>query len=302
VYKKVMDIQTLISDIYSYMNGAGDEHPDRDRIIDEFKEECANIARRFTEERTAPRQFRLRPSNMGHPIRKLWFQANTPMPEANERSHLPLTFMFGSLTEAMLLCVAKLTGKHEITDQQKTVGLGGIEGSIDAVIDGALVDVKSASPYSFNLVRNGSLTSSNPEDDPWGYRDQASFYSRADGRDKFYWLTFDKSSGELALTGFDALTGMKSRKALEDQITRTNEILKQPSPPTELCYQPVPDGKSGNETLHKLCSMCPFKMACFPHVRVFKYATGLKYLTKVNRTPDVEEVTNQQWQPNIKSD
>jgi hypothetical protein len=76
-------------------------------------------------------------------------------------------------------------GKHEVTDQQKIVGLGGLEGSIDAIVDGNLVDVKSASPFSFNAVRNGSLTSNKPEDDPWGYRDQASFYTRADNRNDF---------------------------------------------------------------------------------------------------------------------
>jgi len=284
------DILTLIPDIYSYLNGAGDEHPDRDRIIEEFKEECGSIIRRFTEERNTPRQFRLRPSNMGYPVRKLWFMANTPQPETEEQSHRPLMFLFGSLTEALLVCVAKLTGKHEVTDQQKTVGLGGLEGNIDAIVDGNLVDVKSASPFSFNAMRNGSLTSNKPEDDPWGYRDQASFYTRADNRNDFYWLTFDKSSGELALTKFDALAGMKSRKVLEEQIARTSEILKQPNPPAELCYQPVLDGKSGNEQLHKICSMCPFKKTCFPEIRVFKYANGLKYLTKVVRVPDVEEV------------
>ena len=87
-----------------------DGHPDRDKIIEEFKNECGNIVRRFTEERNTPRQFRLRPSNMGHPVRKLWFMANTPQPETEEQSHRPLMFLFGSLTEALLVCVAKLTG------------------------------------------------------------------------------------------------------------------------------------------------------------------------------------------------
>ena len=76
-----------------------DGHPDRDKIIEEFKNECGNIVRRFTEERNTPRQFRLRPSNMGHPVRKLWFMANTPQPETEEQSHRPLMFLFGSLTE-----------------------------------------------------------------------------------------------------------------------------------------------------------------------------------------------------------
>jgi len=285
-------IETLIPDIYAYANGIGTTPVNVAEIIEGFKTECENILARFINERDTPRgPHRLRPSNLGTPPRKLWFVVNTEhSQEPDPESYRPLTFLLGSMTEALVLALTRLSG-HTVEDQQKRVGIADIEGSIDAVIDGKLVDVKSASPYSFNSVKNGSLTSGRSEDDPWGYRDQASFYARANGVDDFFWLTFDKSSGELMLTKFDALSGMKSAKTLEAQIAATKEMLAKPSPPSELCYQPQPDGKSGNEMIHKLCSMCAFKSTCFPNARVFKYANGLKYLTKVVKVPDVEEVT-----------
>ena len=68
--------------------------------------------------------------------------------------------------------------------------------------------------------------------------------------------------------------------------------LKLDEPPP-LCYAPVPDGSKGNMRLARNCVYCPFKFKCFKDLRVFKYAKGPQYLTKVMATPRVEEITNE---------
>ena len=60
-----------------------------------------------------------------------------------------------------------------------------------------------------------------------------------------------------------------------------------------LCYDPVPDGKSGNMKLSTDCVYCPYKFDCFPDVRVFKYSHKPVYLTTVVKEPAVEEITHE---------
>ena len=67
--------------------------------------------------------------------------------------------------------------------------------------------------------------------------------------------------------------------------------------PPDLCYSPVPDGKSGNMQLPRECVYCRHKFECHKDsnegkgLRVFKYSNGLKYLTQTPKPPKVIEVT-----------
>ena len=64
----------------------------------------------------------------------------------------------------------------------------------------------------------------------------------------------------------------------------------------DLCYDPVPDGKSGNSKLPVGCVFCSHKRECWADanagrgIRVFKYAQGKRYLVQVSKEPDVPEV------------
>ena len=80
-----------------------------------------------------------------------------------------------------------------MTDRQKETTLGGVKGHIDAKVDGVLVDVKSASHFSFKKFKDKSLYS----DDPFGYIDQLSSYSTAEEVDRSRFLVMNKTSGEL---------------------------------------------------------------------------------------------------------
>ena len=72
-------------------------------------------------------------------------------------------------------------------------------------------------------------------------------------------------------------------------ITKIIKSLEEESPP-EKCYDPIPEGKSGNLKLDKNCSYCPHKFRCYPSIRVFNYSKGYVYFTKIVSEPKVQEV------------
>ena len=72
----------------------------------------------------------------------------------------------------------------------------GVKGHQDSLIDGVLVDCKSASGRSFEKFKNHNLI----HDDPFGYVDQVSAYAQANGLDEAAFLAIDKSTGEICLS------------------------------------------------------------------------------------------------------
>lgn len=65
---------------------------------------------------------------------------------------------------------------------------------------------------------------------------------------------------------------------------------------TKKCYDPVPDGKSGNLKLNSNCSYCAFKDKCWASanngqgLRKFRYSNGIQEFVEVFNTPRVEEI------------
>jgi len=161
-------------------------------------------------------------------------------------------------------------------------------GHPDAVIDGVLVDVKSASGYGMKKFREHALE----KDDPFHYLYQLSSYVEAlKERDELKvkkegaFLAVDKVDGSLVLDKYKKLN-----IDFEQEVGDKREMLAQPEPPKR-CYEPIADGLSGNMKLPMPCTYCGFKHKCHPGLRVFNYAGGPRYLTKVAKLPDVEEIT-----------
>ena len=84
---------------------------------------------------------------------------------------------------------------------------------------------------------------------------------------------------------------MDVRKRIDD----VRNALAKDTPP-DLCYWDEEDGKSGNRKLSTGCSYCSHKVKCWPTLRAFKYSNGTRYLTVVEREPNVEEVFIEQTQ------
>ena len=232
----------------------------------------------------------LRMSNIGRPSRRLWFDINsTENREQENPASLYIKFLYGHLLEVLVLFFVKLAG-YQIDSQQKEVNVSGIKGHMDCKINGEVVDVKTASGYAFKKFREGTLA----EDDAFGYLAQLAGYEEAEQTNKGGFLVLNKETGELVFFRPEDL----DKPNIKNLIGNLVEILFNLGKPPEKCYQPVSAGTKGNMKLPMGCVYCSHKIKCNEDtndgqgLRMFKYAKGITYLTKVVSTPKVEEITN----------
>lgn len=275
-------LENLVSDIYSVLSPLteGEALDISDEDIDDFGEAIKDVVRHWATPKARDSNT-LRMSNIGKPSRQLWYDLKYKREESSfEDSHLPIKFLYGHLLEEVLLFLVKMSG-HKVEDEQKEVEVKGVKGHIDCKIDGEVIDIKTASGFAFNKFRNGTLR----EDDPFGYMAQLAGYEEAEGTTNGGFLVINKESGELTLYQPEELDKPYAPKIIED----IKESLNNNEPP-EVCYEPIPEGKSGNMKLPKNCVYCNHKFRCYPDLRVFKYSKGLVYFTEIVNEPKVEEV------------
>ena len=278
-------LDTLIDDIYALVGSASITLTPEllDGVTDEFRR---LLKYRFEEERKAPK---LRMSALGKPDRQLYYDINTDITGEALRPEVMLKFMYGDMWELLLLYLAEEAG-HNVTHKQSQVELDGVLGHNDAIIDGVVVDVKSASTYGFRKFADGSL----PEDDPFGYMEQLAAYCEAHGGLDGAFLVADKTTGKLCLARYSY--EFLKQYNIRDVVAHKKEMLASDVMP-ERCYAPVPEGQSGNQVLGVNCSYCPFKFHCWSDanggvgLRTFIYSTGPKHFVKVAKEPRTHEVT-----------
>ena len=284
------NVYSLVDDIYKLVSTKEvEEGVDIDAAIEQFGENVKNLMRQEFGEQKARDPRTLRMSNIGREDRYLWNLFNGV--EASEviPGHTYVKFLYGHLIEELLLFLTRAAG-HEVTDEQKVCEVNGIKGHMDCKIDGIVTDVKSVSTYGFRKFKDGSLA----YDDPFGYIAQIKGYAHAEGATKFGWLAMDKQNGHLTYLMYDsedefAPVYEKVSYDIEERIQYVKEMVQQEEPP-EVCYEAVPDGKSGNMKLAVGCSYCQYKKQCWPDVRGFAYSTGPRYLVEVVNEPKVPEI------------
>lgn len=279
---KVKQLETLPDDIYSLFDPETPHAPNEDNLSD-FAENLKSLLRVRLGERqkqSSPLRF----SSLGKPDRQIYFEAN---PDGNEE---PLTsktyfkFLYGDIIEELVLFLAKEAG-HTVERMQEEVEVDGVKGHIDAVIDGVVVDVKSASSHGYKKFRTQDVVS----DDPFGYVQQLAGYSSVlTPGEGAAWIAMDKVTASLCVSPLPASI-IRQNPPLP-RIEHLKKVLDSPDVPAK-CYDDVPDGKSGNRKLATGCSYCKHKMRCWPGVRKFLYSTGPRYLTAVHKVPDVPEIT-----------
>lgn len=271
-------LDTLIEDIYSVLQGG---QKIEDSLIDELATDIAKVIRdRLSSSVT--RRMHLSLSSIGKPLRRLWYDLKEPVEDEAPPPYSRLKFLYGDIIECIVLWLAKAAG-HTVTDQQREVTHHGIVGHIDSIIDGEVVDAKSASPRSYQKFARGTL----PQEDPFGYLAQIQAYDEEVGKGNPGFLAMNKVTGELCLYRPDKIFDLPNTEQL---ITDAKDALSKPEPPATKCYEDIPDGKSGNRKLDKSCSFCPFKKKCWPGLRAFKYSDGVRYLTTIVNEPRVEEI------------
>ena len=282
-------IETLVDDIYNLfsLDPIDMNEEEVDEHINTFGEMLKVHIKDFLYDKPRDRG-NLRLSEIGKPDRQLWYDVNKPLVDGELKPSTRIKFLYGYILEELLLLCASVAG-HKVTDQQKEVSVEGVKGHQDSMIDGVLVDCKSASGPGFDKFKYNRVA----EDDPFGYIAQISAYAEANGVDRAAFLAINKSTGEICLSQVHKMEMINAK----NRIQHLKGLVQKTNLP-DRCYSDVPDGKSGNYKLAVGCIYCGHKQECWSDanngmgLRVFKYAKGSRYLTRVSKQPEVEEVIN----------
>lgn len=263
--------ENLVEDIYAVFDGVEIDP----KVAEDFGVRLGKmIVSRISEKKTNT----LRLSNLSKPcLRQLWYSINTPELAEKLSGSARIKFLVGDIYEMVILFLAEVAG-HSVTRQQETVEVNGVVGHIDGFIDDELVDVKSASPYSFDKFKNGLR----PEDDSFGYLGQLGSYGAGTGRKRGHFLVANKVLGTLHVDSHDLPEVDYEKRADEVRTTLASNT------PPERGFADEPEGKSGNRKLCVNCSYCEFKERCWPGLKTALYSRGPVYLTKVVRPPKVD--------------
>lgn len=282
-------INTLIQDIHRLLDEGSTSISDE--CIDRFSASLANVVRERLLKETRERKPAVSMSNFGSPCeRKVWYHVNDNKERESLTPSTRLKFLFGDILEELLLFLAEASG-HTVEGRQDKQNVHGLEGHRDAVIDGVVVDCKSASSFSFDKFRKGTLK----EDDPFGYQDQLDLYLEGAKDDPLvkvkgegFFFVVDKQHGHLCL-----MKHKKRDRKYKDLIERKTNVINSSHVP-DRAFNPEPDGLSGNMKLPTVCSYCDFKHKCHPGLRTFLYSNGPRFLTRVAKLPNVVEVSQKE--------
>lgn len=274
-------LDTLVQDIYALFT---EPHEFSEGNVEEFGKRLAtHIKNRIADEKP---NHTLRMSNLGTRCdRKLWYSINKPQAAEPLQPEVRFKFLYGDILEELVLFLAKEAG-HSVEGTQDTLEISGVKGHRDAVVDGVVVDVKSASSYAFKKF-DSHLTE---DQDSFGYLDQlgAYLYASKDDpavkrKDIAAFIAVDKTLGHLCVD-----VQPNNYKDYTKLVEQKKELVKLKTPPPR-AFTDEPDGKSGNRKLCIECSYCAFKKECWPGMQTFFYSNGPRFLTVVAREPNVEK-------------
>ena len=227
----------------------------------------------------------LRLSSIGKPDRQIWYGVQGEEGESIN-GQTKIKFLMGHVLEALLICLTKASG-HKVEEAQDTVEVEGVLGHQDCVIDDVLVDIKSASSFAFKKFKEGRLS----DDDPFGYIAQISAYATKNNRKEAAFFAIDKNSSELCILPVHDMEMIDAPA----RVRHLKNVIEGEQVPAR-CYSDAKDGESGNRKLAIGCVFCPYKKKCWADanggagLRAFKYSNGVRYLTQVAKTPQVEEL------------
>lgn len=278
-------IDTLINDIHQVVKGEGGWDQAASKYLGD---QIAQVAQQRFSEPSKPRGY-LSLSSVGTPCdRKLWYKVNASDKGEPLNAESLGTFFYGDMIEALVLALAKAAG-HDVTGEQDKLNVHGVKGHRDCIIDGMVVDVKSASKYSFQKFSSNGLR----EDDPFGYISQLSSYlyasqddERVTNKNEAAFLVVQKDRFKLCLDRYDLSPELGKKK---DEIEKAKALVSGPMPESRIA--PVPQSKtSPNTMLSVQCNYCEFRKVCWPEARTFIYSTGLTHLVNVVKEPNVTEI------------
>ena len=130
------DIKKLIADISN-----GKPAPITEENMNDF---LNNVKEAMITWNTPPKKEKydgtLRMSILGKPARQLWYDKFSPKETKEYDASNNLKFLYGHIIEHLILYLAELSG-HKVEDRQKKVKVDGVNGHMDAKVDGEICDV-----------------------------------------------------------------------------------------------------------------------------------------------------------------
>ncbi len=211
-------------------------------------------------------EFRLRASNIGRPLCQLQNEAKDEPRTRMPYNHV-IRMLIGDSVEAITRLIIKAANVNVTGSRSKVelkVNNSIIKGEDDLEIDGAVWDVKSTSPFTFEHKWAHGWDSLF-DDDTFGYVEQLYTYSVAQDKPMGGWIVINKSSGEVKVVPAtptpDQLTYIKEDISFKEQ-TITNDL------PFKRCYVDEEETfykkPTGNRILPMTCSFCSYITKCWP--------------------------------------
>lgn len=278
-------IDTLIEDIYT-LASHGIEVKQQGEWSDKAIVEYATRSGEFMGKKVYPEDrgvkdyadHTIRMSELGTPcLRQLmlkWYHPEYGLPPYTYTPDptLGVKFGYGTLIEEFVLTLAECAG-HLVSDRQAKVELTlpgfpwKAAGSIDALVDGTLVDVKSTSKFAFDKYRKEGFTETN---DTFGYSYQLNGYKcgLVEGGYKISeanFLMVEKETGRIQI-----VPPLPMKRADVEERIRTVAKAAEMYQRTGTLPSPLPvKTHTYGKALDVACSYCQFKHACFPNIKTF---------------------------------
>lgn len=211
--------------------------------------------------------------------RQVWYRINVPHKAELMPAQASFKFMYGDMIEDVAVFLLKKAGLP-VEDEQRRVQLTlpngwSVRGKIDLRIGDNVIDVKSASQYSYESLSKGI----NNETDKFGYREQIDFYQKTlIGKGNGTILLINKSSGDMNQID---VPGWDSDDDMHMALTKRTDELSLGMPERQFKEE---TSTYGNKVLGTECKYCDFKKECWPGLRGFKSSKGTVWMTQVKHT------------------
>lgn len=266
-------IDTLVADIYEVLAASREGRASASAVSDTVKKAFEEAAGRVLMRAAGQAEKKTRKpktlycSEIGHPCqRKLWYKVRPEMFTSEVLNPAALLkFTYGDLIEELVLSLAEVAG-HKVERRQEAVRFDlkdgwSLTGRIDAVVDGVLIDVKSASQQSFTKFEDPKNLLAN---DSFGYVFQlATYFSKLapEGKcatDRAGFLAVDKVLGKMTLPTYSF------GKPLDDEFfDQLVDVAASPTVPSRPAEAAPVEATKKKDKLCTMCSYCEYKEECW---------------------------------------
>jgi len=219
----------------------------------------AALLRQFVDKRD--NNFTLRMSNVGRNYCQLWFDKNNPEDAVPHSTNFVINMMMGDIAEAVFKGLLTQAGVAYANGEKVTLVVGDheINGTPDLTTEGAVDDVKSASPWSYTnkFVDYQTLH----DNDSFGYIGQLAGYAKAMGIKAGGWWVINKANGEFKYVAADTIDLEVELEKIKQKAGKLQENV------FERCYEAIPETyrkkETGNLVLGKECGWCSYRYKCW---------------------------------------